>query len=79
MAEVNGQQPGAASPPPQISPFLQITVTEAGPVMNSNITDGGMLIALLEQTKLFVLNRLFQTKPPLIQKVNGAMNRMLHR
>lgn len=66
-------------PPPQISPYLQITVTDAGPVMNSNITDGGMLIALLEQTKLFVLNRLFQPKQPLIQKINGAVNRMFHR
>ena len=66
-------------PPPQIALYLQITVTDAGPVMNSNIQDGGMLIALLEQTKLFVLNRLFQPKPPLIQKVNGAVNRMLHR
>ena len=69
---------GVVTPTPQISPYLQITVTDAGPVMNSNITDGGMLIALLEQTKLFVLNKLFQPKP-LIQAVNGAVNRMLHR
>jgi len=79
MAEVNGQKPDTTPELPQISPFLQITVTDAGPVMNSNITDGGMLIALLEQTKLFVLNRLFQPKPPLIQKANGALNRILHR
>lgn len=75
MAEVTPTAPE----PPQIAPFVQITMTDAGPMMKSNIQDGGQLVALLEQTKLFVLGKLFPPPAPLIQKVSGAVNLMLRR
>ena len=63
--------------PPQISPYLQIVMTDNGPVMNSNIKDGHQLVTLLEQAKFFVMAQLYPPpKAPLIQKVNGAVNRL---
>lgn len=74
MADVNG-----TPTPPQVSPFLQITITDTGPVMRSEGIDLPMQIALLEQTKLFLLNQMFHPtpKPSLIQSARGVVNRMV--